>query len=632
MKKIISLIIALAMLVSTTAFAVEYGSEWSGYTSADGASFTDVPSDHWAKDNISRVVAKGWFNGYPDGTFHPSDSITREEAMTVFVKFLGLEIKSSDVSSYYDVETDDWAFPYIETGKLLFPKITTYNGENPFQPKMPMTREDTVYALVTALRYTDDTIYADQSVLNMFSDKNSISELIKPYVVVAVNKGLVSGYSDGTIGAQDPLTRAEFATLLYRASYVGMGTSALNLEEEESTVRSIELSPSGTYQMQIGETEDMKAFALMSTGIREEYGITPVTTDSCIELDGTTIKAVSAGTGVIKFLNDALLADKTVTVIVSNPTSSPEFDYVEAPGSVTSDTAVIKGRVSDPSGSALTLDLDGRSVRLSSNEFSTTVDLEVGTNTFVLTLKNSYGVSTVKTVKIKRENTASSSATTAPTTKPTRVPSTPTPEPTATPTPTPTPSPANNDAYVTSFEWSVSSVEMSEGETASIKLFKVYSDGNKEDCTRDYKLSSTDSSVATIDSRGKITAVSGGTARISFSAGVGASVSMPSPLKVTVKASSSRENAVLRSLEWSKNSVRISAGETADIKLYGVYSDGTKVDMTAECGVYAMDDDIAVVNGGTIRGVGKGKTQLWFSSIPSTDISLPDMLNVTVTE
>lgn len=226
MKKLLSVLTAIALFASslTGAFALEYGAEYSGYTAAVQAKFSDVPGDHWAFDAVNRVVAKNWFNGYPDGRFMPDASITRAEALKVFVEFLGLQLNTVTTSSYHDVDVNEWYTPYIEAGKKLFPEIAAFDGTISFRPDAPVTREDTIYALVIALKYDDKVTFADQSILNMYSDKNSISELIKPYAAVAVEKGLVSGYEDGTIGGQDPLTRAEFATLLYRASTIGFGT------------------------------------------------------------------------------------------------------------------------------------------------------------------------------------------------------------------------------------------------------------------------------------------------------------------------------------------------------------------------------------------------------------------------
>lgn len=226
MKKIFSFLLSASIALSSIASvsALDYGSEWSGHTSSAVKTFTDVPEDHWAKKNIDRAVKSGWFDGYEDGSFHPNDTIKRSEAMTVFVKFLGLSPKKVETSSYHDVETSAWYSPYIEAGKKLFPEIAAFDGTVSFQPEQPMKREDTTYALVIALKYNDKIVNVDQSNLNMFKDQNSISAQVKPYVSVAVKYGLVSGYEDGTFDAQGSLTRAEFATMLARGTTIGYGT------------------------------------------------------------------------------------------------------------------------------------------------------------------------------------------------------------------------------------------------------------------------------------------------------------------------------------------------------------------------------------------------------------------------
>jgi polyhydroxyalkanoate synthesis regulator phasin len=49
-----------------------------------GASFSDVPSDHWSYDAINKLVAAGIVEGYPDGEFKGEQSMTRYE-MAVMV-------------------------------------------------------------------------------------------------------------------------------------------------------------------------------------------------------------------------------------------------------------------------------------------------------------------------------------------------------------------------------------------------------------------------------------------------------------------------------------------------------------------------------------------------------------------
>ena len=53
-----------------------------------GNSFTDVPENHWAARYIALAEHLGWVTGYPDGSFKPSQNITRAEAMTLINRVL----------------------------------------------------------------------------------------------------------------------------------------------------------------------------------------------------------------------------------------------------------------------------------------------------------------------------------------------------------------------------------------------------------------------------------------------------------------------------------------------------------------------------------------------------------------
>lgn len=255
---------------------------------------------------------KTGFPATPDGTFRPEASITRAEALKVFVVFLGLELDDVTKSSYYDVDVSSWYSPYIEAGKTLLPERRSIQGKIPFQPDMPITREDAIYALVTALGYDSETRFADQSVLNMFSDKTSISNNVRSYVAVAVSNELVSGRDDGTIGAQDPLTRAEFSTLLYRASYAGFNV------KNEAKLHSVSIKPYGRQELTVGDSITFTAEAEYSDGSTKPYtNLNPYNADDngVVSINKNTVKAVKEGSCDIRF-NDSNLKDKSITVIV----------------------------------------------------------------------------------------------------------------------------------------------------------------------------------------------------------------------------------------------------------------------------------------------------------------------------
>ena len=55
--------------------------------SSTSSNFTDI-SGHWAEKYIERAATLGWIAGYSDGTFRPSNYITRAEAMTMINRVL----------------------------------------------------------------------------------------------------------------------------------------------------------------------------------------------------------------------------------------------------------------------------------------------------------------------------------------------------------------------------------------------------------------------------------------------------------------------------------------------------------------------------------------------------------------
>jgi len=79
--------------------------------------FSDVPGSHWAVNYINSIYAKGWVNGYPDGTFRPGSSITRAEAVTVVNAMLDRKIDDEALAfvknPYNDISSNHWSYPQI---------------------------------------------------------------------------------------------------------------------------------------------------------------------------------------------------------------------------------------------------------------------------------------------------------------------------------------------------------------------------------------------------------------------------------------------------------------------------------------------------------------------------------------
>ena len=81
--------------------------------------FTDIEK-HWAKQEIEFAAAVGWINGYPDGSFHPQDNITRAEFMTLANRMLERQPESEsdllkdDMIAWPDNLPSDWWYLAVQ--------------------------------------------------------------------------------------------------------------------------------------------------------------------------------------------------------------------------------------------------------------------------------------------------------------------------------------------------------------------------------------------------------------------------------------------------------------------------------------------------------------------------------------
>lgn len=209
MKKIISLLLTIAMVISVSTAVLAADVPQQDYPQR----FWDVPKDHWAFNYIAELVNKGVLAGYEDGSFRPDTTVTRAEWAKIMVLAAGLPANDNNV--YFTDMNNHWANIYVNTAKDYLAAYT----DGTFKPDQAAVREDVTVSMVKLKGY--DVSNVDYSYLSQFTDVNSISNSLKAYVAVAVEKDLISGFEDGTFRGQNTLTRAEAATLLWRAFQYG---------------------------------------------------------------------------------------------------------------------------------------------------------------------------------------------------------------------------------------------------------------------------------------------------------------------------------------------------------------------------------------------------------------------------
>ena len=99
----------------------------------DYATFSDVPNDYWATKEIAKAAKLGWIKGYTDGTFRPTNNITRAEVMTLVNRVLERGVDEEGLMEdaiqwadnkpgdwyYYDVQEATNSHEYVRTDKPI---------------------------------------------------------------------------------------------------------------------------------------------------------------------------------------------------------------------------------------------------------------------------------------------------------------------------------------------------------------------------------------------------------------------------------------------------------------------------------------------------------------------------------
>ncbi len=183
MKKIISLILCLIMSLSLV-------------VCVSATSFSDLASEHWAYENVMTLVKEGTINGYEDGTFKPSKTVTRAE----FVKMIGKWNKEIS-GPFSDLSPNHWGYEY-----LIWSGLEADNGK--MYPDKEMARAD-IINLIWKRNGSPENSDAPSAISSQGTNKNATSW--------AYTIGLVQGDDGLNLRLDDSVTRAEAATLIIRS-------------------------------------------------------------------------------------------------------------------------------------------------------------------------------------------------------------------------------------------------------------------------------------------------------------------------------------------------------------------------------------------------------------------------------
>ena len=202
--------------VGTDASGLSYTGTVSVMVSAPTESrFTDMASYSWAIPAVEFLADYGITTGSGNGTtFSPLSPMTRGDYILMLCRSFGFT--STQTTSFSDVPAGSYYASALAAAKTL--GIATADSSGKFRPADPVTREESMVFLYRALKAANRAVAdASDSVLASFSDNTAISADARAAMAAMVQAGVMVGTGSNQLSPKGTLTRAEMATILYRA-------------------------------------------------------------------------------------------------------------------------------------------------------------------------------------------------------------------------------------------------------------------------------------------------------------------------------------------------------------------------------------------------------------------------------
>ncbi|WP_054957422.1 leucine-rich repeat protein [Paenibacillus dakarensis] len=174
--------------------------------------FTDV-EQHWAKDAVNDMGSRLIISGVDHVTFNPDRDITRAEFAAIIIRALGVKPDGKD-SLFKDVQMADWYSGAVQAASAY--NLISGFEEGTFHPMDKITREQAMTIIARAMKLTDLQAAGSAEMLLSFTDASDVAVWAREGIADCLQVGLISGRSGKRLAPKEYISRAEAATIVQR--------------------------------------------------------------------------------------------------------------------------------------------------------------------------------------------------------------------------------------------------------------------------------------------------------------------------------------------------------------------------------------------------------------------------------
>ncbi|GIP36688.1 S-layer homology domain-containing protein [Paenibacillus sp. J2TS4] len=588
-------------------------------------SFSDT-ENHWAVQEIKQGVAKGWINGYPDGSFQPERYISRAEMASLFQRAGGFSAKAdvTQQARFTDVAADAWYSGVISAAAAA----GLLNGyeDGSMRPDQPVSRQEAAVMLARMAQ-----LEANETAAARFSDE--LPAWSKGQIGASAAAGWIEGYPDGSFRPNNLLTRAEAIVMLGRfiqampsskgdLVYDTEGTFGpvegkmsikgnVVVDAAKVTLQNMDIAGNLIFTDKLGEGEAaLQNVRVTGTAFVHGGGEHSIfvrdseITKLTIDKKGSRVRILASGNSVITnttMLSGAILEENGVTgtgfehVTLSEGGGNESdvwlrgsFDKVTMSssqrklslqrGSINT-LHIVEGsqdsRISLEDGTKVALAIIDTAAIFSGKGMITKAELNANGIRFERNPESASCASGVNHALCQQPESSSGG-----------------------------PSSSRPSSTIKALVYEPQQVKLNQpGQEIQAKVTAQWSDGTTTDATNEAKWSTQDPTVATVSGTGMIRAIGEGRTYVEANYR-GHSVQIP------VEASWLPDTPTVTALVYEPQQVKLNQrGQEIQAKVTAEWSDGTTTDVTNEAKWSTQDPTVATASGtGMIRAIGEGRT------------------------
>lgn len=158
-------------------------------------------------DEATKYIRKPYMNGYSEDKFGPNDKMTRAQAASVLARIINGKDPKGEFSSFKDISAEKWyaeSIAFMEKEKII-------NGysDNTFKPEKEITRAEFA-TILTKIVDIDD----EDNIRPMEFNDIKENHWAKKSIDIVTSQGLMKGRGKDKFAPNEPITRAEVATVL----------------------------------------------------------------------------------------------------------------------------------------------------------------------------------------------------------------------------------------------------------------------------------------------------------------------------------------------------------------------------------------------------------------------------------